>query len=68
MYSLRHADAQAAHAACRGCAVKSGTSTGAEVESRGSWPQMALSTSAVSRTSRVNGPIWSSELAKATSP
>jgi hypothetical protein len=48
--------------------VKSGTSTGADVESHESWPQIALSTIAQSRTSRVKGPIWSSELANATRP
>jgi hypothetical protein len=49
-------------------AVKSGVSMGADVESRGSWPAMRLSARAQSRTSRAKGPIWSRELAKATSP
>ena len=45
-----------------------GTSTFALVESRSSWPLMTFIISAASGTSHVNGPIWSSELAKATSP
>ena len=44
---LRHAEAQAREVAVRP-AVKSGTSSGAEVESRRSWPAMALSTRAAS--------------------
>ena len=39
-----------------------------DVESRGSWPAMALRTTALSVTSFVIGPIWSRELAKATRP
>ena len=46
----------------------SGTSTGAEVESRASRPAIACSSAAASRVSRANGPIWSRLLAKATMP
>ena len=45
-----------------------GTGSGDEVESRSSRPATAWSSAAASRTSRANGPIWSSELAKATIP
>ena len=41
---------------------------GAEVESLGSWPAIACSSRAESSTVRANGPGWSSELAKATTP
>ncbi len=46
----------------------SGTGTGALVESRSSRPATAWNSAAASRTSRANGPIWSSELANATIP
>src|SRR5450759_1288323 len=46
----------------------SGTGSGAEVESRSSRPAAAWSSIAASRASRANGPIWSSEEAKATMP
>jgi hypothetical protein len=49
-------------------AAKSGTATSAEVESFGSWPAIARSMSAASRTLRVIGPAWSSDEAKATVP
>ena len=49
-------------------AAKSGTSTGAEVESLGSCPAMAASRMAVSSTERANGPAWSSDEANATMP
>ena len=39
-----------------------------EVESRGSWPPITSKRRAASATDVANGPIWSSELAKATSP
>ena len=45
-----------------------GTGVLTEVLSRGSWPAITSSSRAASRTSWANGPIWSSELAKATSP
>ena len=45
-----------------------GTGSGDEVESRSSRPAIAWRSAAASRTSRANGPIWSSELAKATMP
>ena len=41
---------------------------GAEVESIGSRPAMVRNRSALSFTLRANGPMWSSELANATSP
>ena len=49
-----------------GSAIGSGRPS--EVESRGSWPTIAPSSSAASVTSRVNGPAWSSEEAKAIIP
>ena len=52
----------------RAAAAKSGTASGAEVESLGSWPAMPCSSRALSSTVRANGPGWSSELAKATTP
>ena len=42
-------------------ASKSGTGTGAEVESFGSCPAIARSMIAASRTVRVIGPGWSSD-------
>ena len=39
-----------------------------EVESRASWPTMWRSSSAASVTSRVSGPAWSSDEAKAIIP
>jgi hypothetical protein len=47
---------------------ESETGSGDDVESRGSRPATAWSRIAASRASRANGPIWSSELAKATIP
>jgi len=47
---------------------QSGTGIGAEVESRSSRPAIAWRSVAASRVSRPNGPIWSSELAKAMMP
>ena len=44
------------------------TGSGDEVESRSSRPATACSSAAAPRTSRANGPIWSSELAKAMIP
>ena len=41
---------------------------GMEVESSGSWPPMTSRHSAESYTVDENGPIWSSDEAKATSP
>ena len=38
------------------------------VQSRTSRPAMAFMASAASSTERVNGPTWSSELPKATTP
>ena len=51
-------------------ALGSSTSSGnaSEVESQGSWPTMCLKSSAASVTSRVSGPAWSSEEAKAIIP
>jgi len=49
-------------------ASKSGTARGAEVESLGSWPDIAVSMIAASRTVAAIGPAWSSEEAKATMP
>ena len=46
----------------------SGTGVGDEVESRSSRPAIAWSSAAASRASRANGPIWSSDEAKATIP
>ncbi len=48
-------------------AVKS-TSKSWLVQSSTSRPAMALSAKAASSTERVNGPTWSSELPKATTP
>ena len=39
-----------------------------EVESHGSWPPITSNRSAASATVVAMGPIWSSELAKATRP
>ena len=52
----------------RARAAPSGTGSGDDVESRSSRPATAWSSAAASRTSRANGPIWSSELANATMP
>ena len=51
-------------------ALGSATSSGkaSEVESHGSWPTMCLKRSAASVTSRVSGPAWSSDDAKAIIP
>ena len=49
-------------------ASKSGTGTSAEVESIGSTEAIACSMIAASRTVRVIGPAWSSELANAIVP
>ena len=49
-----------------GNAIPSGSPS--EVESFGSRPTMAPSSSAASVTSRVNGPAWSSEEANAIIP
>ena len=49
-----------------GSATGSGSAT--LVASFGSWPTMCCSSRAQSYTERVSGPIWSSELAKATRP
>ena len=46
----------------------SGTGASSEVESHGSWPAMTFSTAAASSTVRANGPIWSSDEAKAIRP
>ena len=55
---------------CR--SVRRGSSTGpgspTEVESHGSLPAIAPNRSAASVTSRVNGPAWSSDEAKAIIP
>jgi hypothetical protein len=48
--------------------VKSGTGMSADVESFGSCPAMMFIMIAVSVTSLVRGPIWSSDEANATSP
>ena len=55
---------------CRSVALGSAIGSGRriEVESRGSSPTIAPSSSAASVTSRVNGPAWSSEEAKAIIP
>jgi hypothetical protein len=45
-----------------------GSGRPSEVESHGSCPTIAPSSSAASATSRVNGPAWSSEEAKAIIP
>ena len=47
---------------------RSAAGLGIDVASRGSWPAIASSRSAASATVVANGPIWSSEDAKATSP
>ena len=54
----------------RSAALGSPTGSGkaSEVESHGSSPTMAPNSSAASVTSRVNGPAWSSEDAKAIIP
>ena len=49
-----------------GTSIGSGRAT--EVESQASWPQMTCMSSAQSRTVSANGPIWSSDEAKAISP
>jgi hypothetical protein len=49
-------------------AASPGTGFAKLVESRRSWPAIASRTNAASRTVFVSGPIWSSELANATSP
>jgi hypothetical protein len=49
-----------------GSAIGSGNAS--EVASHSSWPTMCLSSSAASVTSRVSGPAWSSEEAKAIIP
>ena len=49
-------------------ASKSGTGRAAEVESFGSWPAIAWSMIAASRTVLAIGPAWSSDEAKATMP
>src|SRR5437870_1855206 len=48
--------------------TKSGTAVSADVESKGSNPQIASSVSAHSRTDFASGPIWSSDKANATRP
>jgi hypothetical protein len=52
--------------------LRLGSSTGpgrpTDVESHGSWPAIAPSSSAASVTSRVSGPHWSSDDAKAIMP
>ena len=48
--------------------VKSGSGIFAEVESQGSWPEIAFIITAQSATSFVRGPIWSNDEAKATRP
>jgi hypothetical protein len=59
----------AASSSLAGSAISSsGTGIGAEVESRSSRPATAWSSAAASRASRANGPIWSSDEAKATIP
>ncbi len=45
----------------RSMASKSGTARSAEVESFGSWPAMAPSRMAASRTDLAIGPAWSSD-------
>ena len=52
----------------RAAAAKSGTATSADVLSFGSNPAMLPSRTAQSSTVRANGPGWSSEEAKATTP
>ena len=49
-------------------AVIAGAGRGIDVESFGSWPAITSVTRAASATVRVNGPIWSRLLAKATRP
>ncbi len=49
-------------------ALTAATGSGIEVLSRGSWPATTSYSAAASATVRAIGPIWSSELAKATSP
>jgi hypothetical protein len=50
------------------CGRATGSGRPSAVESHGSGPAMARSSSAASVTSRVNGPAWSSEEAKAIIP
>ena len=67
--NLRPRSHEAASSSDAGRRIRSsGTSTGAEVESRASRPAIACSSAAASRASRANGPIWSRLLAKATMP
>ncbi len=54
--------------ACRAAATTGGTGASTEVESRGSWPEMASCSSAASSTVRASGPGVSSEDANATRP
>ena len=49
-------------------AARKSAFTYCEVQSMGSWPQMASIAAAASRTLRANGPTWSSELPNATTP
>ena len=49
-------------------APRKSTSISCDVQSRGSWPQIACSAHAASSTLRANGPTWSSELPNATTP
>ena len=53
---------------CRAAATTGGTGASIEVESIGSCPAIASCSSAASSTVRANGPAWSSEEEKATSP
>ncbi len=48
--------------------ARTGSGRPSEVESQGSWPAIAPSSRAASVTSRVNGPAWSSDEAKAIIP
>ena len=62
-----HAEPDAAQVGRRS-AAPIGSGNASEVESHGSSPTIAANSSAASVTSRVNGPAWSSEEAKAIIP
>ncbi len=63
-----HADPEAVDAVVEVVGRSPGAAWGIEVESAGSWPAMTSSSEAASATVAANGPIWSSDEAKATSP
>ena len=54
--------------ACRAAATTGGTGASTDVESHGSWPEIASCSRAASSTVRASGPGVSSDEAKAISP